>query len=109
MKEKVLMTSFFIAGAVDMASTSYGLTLPGFTEQGIAGAQFVESGQFTHALLVRTAVTAWMIGTYALTKTHQSRWTFPVEKAMAINNVICWGINVLNVSQIAYHIATHIK
>jgi hypothetical protein len=109
MKEKGLMTSFFLAGAVDVASTTYGLTLEGFNEVWIVGGPMVESGHFSNAALLRTAVTVSMIGMYALTKTHNSRWAFSFEKAMSIGNAICWGFNVFNVSQIVHHVATHIS
>jgi hypothetical protein len=67
MKEKPLMTSFFSANFLDLATTAYGVGL-GFQEVGIAGKHMVETGHIADAFIIRTAVTALYIGTYALAK-----------------------------------------
>lgn len=100
MKEKDLMTSFFLANVADIATTSYGMSVVGLKEVGVVGSHLAESGHISDAFLVRTAVTAGMIGLYAITKQHGSRWAFSFETAMHIANIISWSAIVLNTVQI---------
>jgi hypothetical protein len=109
-KEKILMTSFLASNFADIASTAYALNL-GFTEKGILGSGFVESGNFHEAAIIRTAVTAVMIGLYALTEENQDhlhyKWPYVFEKSMRAGNFISWGVFVLNTAQIAIQLLSH--
>ena len=73
MSEKGLMTSFFMAGLFDVSSTAIGLRM-GFQEVGPLASGVVESGNIHVAFISRMAVTAVMLGLYALTKKHNNRW-----------------------------------
>lgn len=103
MKEKPLMTSFLAANFLDIATTAYGVGL-GFREVGIYGKNMVESGHISDTFLLRTAVTAIYIGTYALAKKSESSFSFPLEKSMQIANVLSWGVMAFNAVQIASHL-----
>jgi len=103
MKEKPLMTSFLAVNFLDIATTAYGVGV-GFQEVGFYGKGAVESGNIDNAFLLRTAVTAIYIGTYALAEKYGSKFAFPIEKSMQIANVIAWGVAVFNVIQVAPHL-----
>jgi len=97
------MTTFFAGGMADVLSTEIGLQV-GLNEAGIMGKSHIEAGRGHEAYMVRIAVTAVLIGLYALSKKHGGRWEFPLDKAIRIGNLITWGADVLNVVQIAHTI-----
>ncbi len=109
-KEKFLLTSFFTSNFVDIASTAYGLKL-GFYEKGILGSHFVEQGNFDDAVIMRTAVTAIMIGLYALANKNKDKlklnWSYTLDKSLKASNIISWGVAILNTTQIAAELLTH--
>lgn len=100
MKEKFVMTTFLAAGLGDVATTAVGLS-NGFKETGIMGQHLVEMNNETGAYVARVAVSAVLIGIYALSKEYPNRFSFSVDRAMRISNVITWGIVALNTVQIA--------
>ena len=105
MKEKALMTSFSAANLVDVAASMYAHSNLNFKEIGFAADKFAESGELYTAAIVRTGVTALLIGSYALSKTSGSRLSFSYEKTIRIGNLIHWGVNAINVVQIVAHLA----
>lgn len=101
MKEngKALMTSVFLSNFADIATTSYGVFYGGMQEVGIAGSRFTEAGRLSDAFILRTAVTAGMIGLYALAKKHGGRWELPFDALMHATNIIWWSVVVANTLQ----------
>jgi len=94
------MTSLLAASVADVVTTGVGLNV-GLTESGFAGSHFIESGNPDAAYVSRVAVTALLIGVYALSKEYPGRFSYSIDKAMNILNVVAWGIVVLNTAQIA--------
>ena len=105
MKEKALMTSFFAANLVDVVTSTYAHSSLGFKEIGFAADKYAEGGEFYTAAIVSTGVTALLIGSYALSKASGSRLSFSYEKAIRIGNLIRWGVNAINIAQVAAHLA----
>lgn len=95
-----MMTTFLVGGLGDVATTAVGLS-NGFREVGPLGSQLMEADNHTGAYVARIAVTAVLLGLYALSKEHPNRFTYSVDRAMRISNVITWGIVALNAVQIA--------
>lgn len=102
MRGKELMTSFMVGNFVDVGLTNIGLNIAGFKEVGLVASNIVESGHLNSAVLLRSGVTAVLIGLYALNKDHGTRFAFSFEKALQYSNYIVWGINALNAAQIIY-------
>jgi hypothetical protein len=105
MKEKMLITSFFAANLVDVTASMYAHSSLNFKEIGFAADKFAESGELHTAAMVSTGVIALIIGSYALSNASGSRLSFSYEKAIKIGNLIYWGANVINIAQIAVHLA----
>ena len=100
MKEKINMTACFFGGLGDITTTAIGLTY-GLKEVGILGKPLVEADLTTDAYIIRMAATAIMIGSYALTQEHNSRFAFSFDKAIRIGNIFTWGVVALNTIQLA--------
>jgi energy-converting hydrogenase Eha subunit A len=100
MKEKFVMSTFFIGGMSDVATTAVGLA-NGFKEVGPLASHLMEVDNDTGAYITRIAVTSVMLGVYALSKEYPNRFSYSVDRAMRISNLITWGIVALNVVQIA--------
>lgn len=103
MKEKVIMTSVLAAGFADVGTTAIGLN-SGFREVGILASQMVESGHTTEAYLTRIAVSAILIGIYAVSKEYPNKFTNSIDKGIRIGNIFAWGIAALNAAQIAAYL-----
>lgn len=101
MKEKFVMTTFFAAGLTDVATTAVALK-SGFSEIGIIGSRMHEVGNPDGMYVYRMAVTAVLIGLYAFSKEHPSRYSFSIDRATRIANIISWGVVALNSIQIVY-------
>lgn len=101
MKEKFIMTTFFAGGMADIATTAIGLNA-GFKEIGFLGSYMSEMNNMTGAYIVRTAISAILIGLYALTKEKNSRFAISFDGAVRISNVISWGVVALNAVQVAH-------
>lgn len=105
-REKVLITSFFLAGLADIGSTAIALSLAGFREVGLNGARQVAAGSTVNALVFRMAVTAFMIGMYALCKHWgHGRLAYAFEKTLTATTPLAWGVALLNVFQIGLYVA----
>ncbi len=98
MKERFVMTSLMASAYADITSTFIGLN-NGFHEVGFLGSQMAEHNAMTHAYISRIAVTAIFIGIYALSKENPSRFTFSVDRAARIGNLLSWGAVTLNALQ----------
>lgn len=101
MKEKGLITSFFLANSLDTVVSSYFVLGEGWREGGPLAALKIEEGNFHEALILKTAFSAVLIGSYALAAKLNSRWEFPTRKALEIGNIFVWGVQVWNVVNIA--------
>ncbi|SRR5581483_4388828 len=99
MKEKFVMTSVFASSIADVVSTHIGLS-NGLQEVGIFGRMSFENHLITNAYISRVAMTAVLIGVYALCKQYPNRFSFSVDKATRIVNVITWGAVALNMAQL---------
>lgn len=99
MGERFTMTTFFIAGVVDIATTLIGTNL-GLREVGPLGNIANSLDQMNFAYVTRMSVTAGLVGIYALSKKYPGRYSFSVDKALRASNVLCWGVVALNTIQI---------
>jgi len=99
-KENRIMTSFTLAHYSDtvISSVAMGINLPGFSEVGLLS--LIPEVNFGEAVIVKTAVTACLIGLYALTKKHNNRFAYSFEEALKISNVLTWGMTALNTLQV---------
>lgn len=98
------MTSVLSAGFADVGTTAMGLNF-GFSEVGILPSYMVESGLTTEAYMTRIAVSAVLIGIYALSKQYPHKYTDAVDKGIRIGNIIAWGVAALNAAQLISHLA----
>jgi hypothetical protein len=90
MREKRLINSFALANLSDMVVTGVGLSLPGIREKGIQAEDMFAQGQVSEMLIIKVAVTAFMIGIYALAAHRNSRYHPAIEKALKIGTVLVW-------------------
>lgn len=102
MKEKLLMTSFFVGSMGDIATTAYALNV-GLPEKGVMGMRLAEMNNMTGAYIYRIAATVMLIGIYAISKERPGRFTFSADRALRAANLITWGITALNAVQIALY------
>lgn len=65
----------------------------------------IEQGDFHEVLILKTALTAVLIGTYALSVKRNNRWLFPTEKALQVSSVLVWGAQVWNAVNYLFEIA----
>lgn len=103
MKEKIIMTSVVTAAFADAGTTAMGLNM-GFREVGILPSHMVESGLTTEAYITRIAVSAVLIGIYALSKQYPNKYSDSVDKGIRIGNLVAWGVAALNAVQLIKYI-----
>jgi hypothetical protein len=99
MKEKFMMTSFFAAGVTDVATTAVALNA-GLVEVGLGARNLAEANNMAGAYVFRMAVTSVLIGLYAFSKEHPNRFSFSIDRATRIANIISWGVAALNAVQL---------
>ncbi len=95
MKEKFIMTSFLAGQLADASITTIGLSA-NFSEKGYWINHLLETGGMTNALLAKMAVTAVVIGLYALSKEKNSRHFPAIDKGTRVGNLVTWGVVALN-------------
>lgn len=105
MKEKRLITSFFLANAVDSVTSPFLAVQEGWKELGPLALNKIEHGELHEAIILKTAFTAVLIGSYALASKIGSRWEYPTEKALQIGNVFVWGVQAWNAANIIAQVA----
>ena len=76
---------------LDTSLTINALIQPEWQELNRYAVSRIEAGNFDQVLIAKMALTAVMIGSYALASKIGSRWKMPIEKAMQIGNMIIWG------------------
>lgn len=112
MKEKQLINSFVLANVSDVVSTAVGLSLPGVAEKGVSAQDMFAQGRFSEALIVKSAITAFMIGIYALAAHRQARLYPAIDKALKISTIILWLVvawNELNIGLALTDILQHTR
>jgi hypothetical protein len=95
-----LINSFLLANICDALITGVALSLPGFMEKGLLAEGMLASSRVFELLILKTAVTAFMIGIYALTANRPGRWSPPIQTALRIGTMAVWAVvawNELNV------------
>jgi hypothetical protein len=93
---KPLINSFILANLCDALITGVALTLPGFVEKGILGEGMLAGSQVFELLILKTAITAFMIGIYALTAHRQGRWSAPIQTALRLGTMAVWAVVAWN-------------
>jgi hypothetical protein len=101
LKEKALITMFFLGNFVDSTSTPIILAQEGWSEMNSLAAQKFGDGEMYEVIMIKMLLTATMIGTYALAKGINSKLEYPLEKALRIGNLVVWGVLVWNTVNIA--------
>lgn len=96
LNEKRLITAFFLGNAIDSTSTSILLTQEGWQELNQFVVNKIAMGEFHDVIILKLAVTAILIGTFALATCIDSRWAAPIGKALRIGNLVVWGIQIWN-------------
>lgn len=100
-KEKRLINSFILANLCDVVLTGIALQIPGFIEKGIVAGEMLAQARIFELLILKTAVTAFIIGTYALAAHRKSRYSHSIEVALRIGTLVVWcavAWNELNIA-----------
>ncbi len=100
MDQKRLITSFFLANAVDATITSLLLTQQGWQELNRLAYESIAQDGIQEILILKLAVTAVMIGSYALAHCINSRLEYPLEKALQWGAMMVWGVQVWNAANV---------
>jgi hypothetical protein len=102
MKEKVLMTSFYLANLADYGITKAGLAFaPHTTQELMPGIGNWIVSEPERALVMKLAMTTLLIGADALAKQTNSRLEFTLEKSLQLANVILWAAVAWNTALVA--------
>jgi len=100
MREKLLLTSFYIANTLDVVTTGIGLNLNGIKEINPGARDLFSVGEMDKVLIGKVAATAVFVGICALAAKENSKWKWSADKAMKIGNYLVWGgfaWNLLNI------------
>jgi len=95
-----LINSFVLANLCDAILTGIALNMPGFSEKGLLAADMLAHAQVIELVIFKISITAFIIGIYALTAQHKSRWSRPIELSLKIGIVLVWCVvawNELNI------------
>jgi hypothetical protein len=99
-RHKRLINSFLLANLADAILTGIGLNLLGFREIGVVAGGMLAADAAVELLIFKIAITAFMIGIYALAVTRQGRWSSSIQSAVRIGNIAVWLVvawNELNI------------
>ncbi|HZQ05135.1 MAG TPA: DUF5658 family protein [Anaerolineae bacterium] len=99
-QDKRLINSFILANLCDALLTGIALQLPGFMEKGVLAGQMLAQAQVIELLILKTSITAFMIGIYALAAQREGRWAYSIKTALRIGTLVVWGVvawNELNI------------
>ena len=107
---KTLMTSFFVAEALDTVLTKVSLSHFGGTEiSPFGGVELLNNFGMDHSLILKTAITAILIGSYTLSSIHdpklkikstEVKTKYVLEKALQSANIFAWGVVAWNTANI---------
>lgn len=98
---KRLINSFILANFCDVVLTTLALQLPGFAEKGPLAGQFLAQARGVELLIFKIAITAFMIGIYALVAHRNDRWAFSIAAALRIGTILVWAVVAWNELNIA--------
>jgi hypothetical protein len=101
MNQKRLINSFLLANVGDAVLAGIALLLPGFAEKGWPAGDMLAQGRVVELLIFKTAITAFMIGIYALAVQRNGRWTSPITTALRLGTILVWlavAWNELNIA-----------
>jgi hypothetical protein len=98
--QKRLITSFFLANAVDATITSMLLTQQGWQELNRLAFDSIAQDGIQEVLILKLALTAVLIGSYALAHCISSRLEYPLEKALQWGAILVWGVQVWNAANV---------
>jgi hypothetical protein len=101
LKAKGLINSFVLANLCDVLLTGIGVGGLKFMEIGPVAGIMLAQQQVIPLLIVKTAITAFMIGIFALSVSRNSRWAHPIRASLRIGNVILWLVVAWNELNIA--------
>ena len=87
---------FFVGNMVDSTSTPILLTQEGWSEMNSLASTKFAGGEMYEVIMIKMLLTATLIGTYALAKGINSKWEYPIGKALRIGNIVIWGVLVWN-------------
>ncbi len=96
MKDKQLIVSFFLANLVDAISTSLLLTQEGWQELNGLALQKIQMGELHELIIIKLALTAVLIGSYALARSLNSRLEYPLEQSLRLGGLVVWGVQIWN-------------
>lgn len=97
--------NFFIAGHIADAAITYTALhhLEGFQEVGPAGSQMIDS-ESNRLLMAKIAVTALMVGLYALSRDKNKSFEYVGRRAMEISTAIIYLVLVSNTAQVIHEL-----
>jgi hypothetical protein len=93
---KRLITSFFLANLFDIVITTVFLSQDGWRELNSLAQNKIVMGEFYELIILKTALTAVLIGGYALASTLNSRLAYPLEQAVRIGSIVVWSVQIWN-------------
>ena len=93
---KRLITSFFLANFIDIIITAVFLSQDGWRELNSLAVNKIASGEFYELIIIKTAFTAVLIGSYALATEVNSRLAYPLEQSVRIGALVVWSVQVWN-------------
>lgn len=95
-RSKRLINSFVLANLCDAVATGVALSLPGFIEKGPLAGHMLADAQTIPLLILKTAITAFMVGIFALSTHRANRWAGPITTALRIATVLVWAVVAWN-------------
>ena len=118
-RDKTLMTSFLIAETLDTAMTKTSLSYLGGTEiSPFGGAELLKNFGMDQTLVIKTAISVILIGSYALSSIHdpmikiksaEIKAKYILEKALQNANVFAWGVTAWNTANITPDILANLS
>ncbi len=93
---KRLITSFFLANFTDILITTIFLSQDGWRELNSLASSKIAQGEFYELIILKTAFTAVLIGSYALATNIKSRLAYPLERAVQFGSLVLWSVQVWN-------------
>ncbi len=100
MKEKQLITSFFVANLIDTLASTYFLAQDGWRELNRLAFDKIAMGEIHELIIIKLTVTAVLIGAYALAKATDSRLEYPLEISLRLGSLVVWSVQIWNAANI---------
>ena len=104
LNERKLINYFVLGQMADIFVTKIALDqLQGFREVGVLGSELIEQ-QETRLLIIKIAITALMVGGFALSRNKNRMMEFVTRRSMEISTGILYLILTANASQILFYV-----